>query len=50
MISPYVRRLRLGMELRALRVAHNMNQDRLARLINRSRMDISRLETGHVVD
>lgn len=50
MISPYVRRLRLGMELRALRVEHDMNQDRLARLINRSRMDISRLETGHVVD
>lgn len=50
MISPYVRRLRLGMELRALRIEHNMNQDRLARLINRSRMDISRLETGHTVD
>jgi transcriptional regulator with XRE-family HTH domain len=50
MISPYVRRLRLGMELRALRAEHNMNQDRVARLIGKSRMDISRLESGHSAD
>jgi transcriptional regulator with XRE-family HTH domain len=50
MISPYVRRLRLGMELRALRAKHNMNQDRVARLIGKSRMDISRLESGQSAD
>jgi transcriptional regulator with XRE-family HTH domain len=50
MISPYVRRLRLGIELRALRLERNMNQDRLARLTGRSRMDISRLETGQSAD
>jgi transcriptional regulator with XRE-family HTH domain len=50
MISPYVRRLRLGMELRALRAEHNMNQDRVARLIGKSRMDISRLESGQSAD
>ncbi len=38
------------MELRALRVACNMNQDVLARLIGKSRMDISRLENGQSVD
>src|SRR5436190_2090901 len=50
MISPYVRRLRLGTELRALRAEHNMNQDRVARLIGKSRMDISRLESGQSAD
>ena len=50
MISPYVRRLRLGMELRALRAERDMNQDRVARLIGKSRMDISRLESGHSAD
>jgi transcriptional regulator with XRE-family HTH domain len=50
MISPYVRRLRLGMELRALRVDRNLNQDVLARRIGKSRMEISRLETGQPVD
>jgi transcriptional regulator with XRE-family HTH domain len=50
MISPYVRRLRLGMELRSLRVDRNLNQDVLARRIGKSRMEISRLETGQSVD
>jgi transcriptional regulator with XRE-family HTH domain len=50
MISPYVRRLRLGMELRALRIERGMNQDRVARLIGRSRMEISRLESGTSAD
>ena len=50
MISPYVRRLRLGMEVRALRDQHNMTQSRLGRLIGRTRMDISKLENGLAVD
>jgi transcriptional regulator with XRE-family HTH domain len=50
MISPYVRRLRLGMELRALRAEHNYTQARVARLIGKSRMEISRLENGQSAD
>jgi transcriptional regulator with XRE-family HTH domain len=50
MISPYVRRLRLGMELRALRDEHNMTQARMARLAGNTRTDISRLENGQSVD
>jgi transcriptional regulator with XRE-family HTH domain len=50
MISPYVRRLRLGMEVRALRDQHNWTQARLARLIGRTRTDISKLENGLAVD
>jgi transcriptional regulator with XRE-family HTH domain len=50
MISPYVRRLRLGMELRALRDEHNMTQARIARLAGNTRTDISRLENGQSVD
>ena len=50
MISPYVRRLRLGMELRTLRLENNMNQDRVGRLIGKSRMEISRLESGQSTD
>ena len=50
MNNPYVRRLRLGMELRALRAEHNMTQARLARLIGKSRMDISKLENGQSAD
>jgi transcriptional regulator with XRE-family HTH domain len=38
------------MELRALRLGQNINQDRLARLTGRSRADISRLETGQSAD
>src|SRR5882724_10097734 len=50
MNSPYVRRLRLGMELRGLRAEHNMTQARVARLIGKTRNDISRLENGQSAD
>jgi transcriptional regulator with XRE-family HTH domain len=50
MSSPYVRRLRLGRELRALRAELNMTQARVARLIGKTRNDISRLENGHSAD
>jgi transcriptional regulator with XRE-family HTH domain len=50
MISPYVRRLRLAAELRALRVQRGITHAELARRIGVSRPQISRLENGHVVD
>lgn len=50
MISPYVRRLRLGSEVRALRAEAGLTADQLGKRISRSRADISRLENGHVVD
>lgn len=50
MISPYVRKLRLGAELRTLRAAAGLTADQLGKRISRSRADISRLENGHVVD
>jgi transcriptional regulator with XRE-family HTH domain len=50
MISPYVRRLRLGAEVRALRAEACLTADQLGKRIGRSRADISRLENGHVVD
>ena len=50
MNSPYVRRLRLGKELRALRAEHNMTQARVARLIAKTRNDISKLENGQSAD
>ena len=50
MISPYVRRLRLGAEIRALRAEAGLTADQLGKRIGRSRADISRLENGHVVD
>ena len=50
MISPYVRRLRLAAELRALRAEHDLTHEQLAKMIGRSRVQISRLENGHVVD
>jgi len=50
MISPYVRRLRLGAEVRALRAKAGLTADQLGKRIGRSRADISRLENGHVVD
>jgi len=50
MSSPYVRRLRLGMELRALRDERNLTQARVARLISRTRNDISRLENAQAID
>jgi transcriptional regulator with XRE-family HTH domain len=50
MISPYVRRLRLGTELRALRTAAGLTHEQLAKRISESRAQISRLENGHIVD
>jgi transcriptional regulator with XRE-family HTH domain len=50
MISPYVRRLRLGAELRGLRAEAGLTHEQLARRIGESRAQISRLENGHVVD
>jgi transcriptional regulator with XRE-family HTH domain len=50
MISPYVRRLRLGAEIRAMRAAAGQTAAQLGKAIGRSRADISRLENGHVVD
>ena len=50
MISPYVRRLRLGAELRGLRADAGLTHEQLAKRIGESRAQISRLENGHVVD
>jgi transcriptional regulator with XRE-family HTH domain len=50
MISPYVRRLRLGTELRALRAAAGLTHEQVAKRIGESRAQISRLENGHIVD
>jgi transcriptional regulator with XRE-family HTH domain len=50
MISPYVRRLRLAAELRALRTHAGVTHEQLAKQIGQSRAQISRLENGHVVD
>jgi transcriptional regulator with XRE-family HTH domain len=50
MISPYVRRLRLAAELRALRSEGGLTHEQLAKKIGQSRAQISRLENGHVVD
>jgi transcriptional regulator with XRE-family HTH domain len=50
MISPYVRRLRLGAELRELRAAAGLTHEQIAKRIGQSRAQISRLENGHVVD
>ena len=50
MISPYVRRLRLAAELRALRTQAGLTHEQLAKRIGQSRAQISRLENGHVVD
>jgi transcriptional regulator with XRE-family HTH domain len=50
MISPYVRRLRLGAELRELRARAGLTHEQIAKQIGQSRAQISRLENGHVVD
>jgi transcriptional regulator with XRE-family HTH domain len=50
MISPYVRKLRLAAELRALRTEAGLTHEQLAKKIGESRAQISRLENGHVVD
>jgi transcriptional regulator with XRE-family HTH domain len=49
-ISPYVRRLRLAAEIRALRAEAGLTAVQLAKRIGRSRADISRLENGHVIE
>lgn len=50
MISPYVRRLRLGAELRALRAEAGLTHEQVAKRIGESRAQISRLENGHIAD
>src|ERR1700722_7823788 len=50
MISPYVRRLRLAAELRALRAEARLTHEQLSRRSGESRAQISRLENGHLVD
>jgi transcriptional regulator with XRE-family HTH domain len=45
--SPYVRRRRLALELRALREAHGLTADELAARIHQSRVKISKLENAH---
>jgi transcriptional regulator with XRE-family HTH domain len=50
MISPYVRRLRLAAELRALRAQEHLTHEQLGKRSGESRAQISRLENGHVVD
>jgi transcriptional regulator with XRE-family HTH domain len=49
-ISPYVRRLRLAAELRALRTGAKLTHEQLGKRCGESRVQISRLENGHVVD
>ncbi|WP_157963768.1 helix-turn-helix domain-containing protein [Actinocorallia populi] len=48
MSSPFVRRLRLGSELRALRLQRGLTTERLGALFLQSRMKISRLENAQV--
>lgn len=50
MISPYVRRLRLGAELRTMRLAAKLTHEQVGRKIGVSRAQVSRLENGHLVD
>jgi transcriptional regulator with XRE-family HTH domain len=49
-ISPYVRKLRLAAEVRALRAKSGLTADQLAKRIGRSRADVSRLENGYVIN
>ncbi len=48
MISPYVRRRRLAVELIRLREDHGYSADKLAKAIGVARQRISRVENGHV--
>lgn len=50
MISPYVRRLRLASELKALRDAAGLTHEKLGKLSGLPRGQLSRLENGHAVD
>ncbi len=47
-ISPYVRRRRLALELVRLREEHDYSADRLAKAIGVARQRISRVENGHI--
>ena len=49
MISPYVRRPRLAVELRDLREAAKLTHAELAKRISQSRTKITRLENGHTI-
>jgi transcriptional regulator with XRE-family HTH domain len=49
MISPYVRRQRLAVELHELREAAGLTHADLAKRIGQSRMKITRLENGHPI-
>jgi transcriptional regulator with XRE-family HTH domain len=49
LISPYVRRLRLGAELRALRAERGLTHEKVAQQARLNRATISRLENGHAV-
>lgn len=48
MTSPYLRRRRLGDELRKLREEHGLTTDELARLIYQSRSKISKMENAQI--
>ncbi|MBO2464985.1 helix-turn-helix domain-containing protein [Actinomadura violacea] len=48
MLSPYVRRKRLGSELKALRAAAGVTLDKLAAQVDPSRQQISRYELGQI--
>lgn len=48
MISPLVRRMRLGNELRALRKKAGLTHEQLARKVGQARMKFSRLENGRI--
>jgi transcriptional regulator with XRE-family HTH domain len=50
MSSPYVRRLRLGREIRALRAERNWTQARMARMAGMTRNNVSKLENGQTAD
>ncbi|HEX6468911.1 MAG TPA: Scr1 family TA system antitoxin-like transcriptional regulator [Streptosporangiaceae bacterium] len=48
MTSPFVRRRRLAVELRALREERGLTAEQVARRIHQSRMKISKLENAHI--
>lgn len=48
MTSPFVRRRRLGAEIRALREEHGLTAEELARRLHQSRMKITRIENAQV--
>ncbi|MCD0448323.1 helix-turn-helix transcriptional regulator [Actinocorallia sp. API 0066] len=48
MISPFVRRLRLGNELKTLRLARDLTLEKLATQVDPTRQQMSRYELGHV--